>query len=109
MTKTQKISSILSTLTIGAVAGHHIDDIVEKYNLEMNRYPMSIEYKIINNCLSSYKEPISYKIYNKKSEVCICSLEKTELEYDYGNFRLEETKFLDIFEENVRECIATRD
>ena len=36
-------------LTLGGVAGHHIDDIVEKYDLQVNRYPIEVEYEIINN------------------------------------------------------------
>ncbi|MBC8237067.1 MAG: hypothetical protein H8E76_02440 [Helicobacteraceae bacterium] len=108
MTKKQKIVSILSTLTIGAVGGHHLDDIIEKYNLEMGRYPMQLEYKIINNCLSISQTPMAYKVYNKKTEVCICALESAELEYDYENFMLDEDKFLNIFELEAKECLAMR-
>jgi len=109
MTKTQKIVSILSTLTIGAVGGHHIDDIVEKYNLEIGRYPMKVEYTITNSCLSSVEKPMSIAKYRKKFEHCICAFEETQFKYDYASYQLDENEFLDIFEESAKECQATRD
>lgn len=109
MTKTQKIVSILSTLTLGAIGGHHIDDIVEKYNLEIGRYPMEVEYTITNHCLSSAKKPMSNTIYRNKFELCICALEETEFHYDYASYQLDKNEFLDIFEESVKECRTKRD
>lgn len=119
MTKSQKILSALSALpafTVGAVAGHHIDDIIEKYNLEIDRYPVAVEYNIINNCLSNYEEPLSHSMYGNKQDICICSLEATELEYDYASYKLEkvsfnvydvhhEYEFLNLFEKNAEECM----
>ncbi len=111
MTKSQKIFSALSAFTVGGVAGHHIDDIIEKYNLEIDRYPVAVEYNIINNCLSNYEEPLSYSMYGNKQDICICSLEATELEYDYTSYKLEEkslsyeNEFLNLFEKNAEKCM----
>ena len=105
MNKNSKIASILMLLGVGGVAGHNIDDIIEKYNLEADRYPMSMEYKVLNNCISNYNEPISRKIYRNKERVCICTLEKTQLEFSYEDYKIDSTEFLNIFEENVKECI----
>ena len=105
MTKNSKIASILMLLGVGAVGGHNIDDIVEKYNLEADRYPIVKEYEIIENCISSYNEPISRKVYTNKKGICICTLEKTEFEFSYENYKLDNIKFLTIFEENVKECM----
>lgn len=105
MTKKQKITSILMQLTVGAVLGHHIDDIVEKYNLEIDRYPISIEYKITENCISNHSEPIKKSLYVNKKNICICALEKTELDYSYNSFIENKDGFLDIFEEKVEECM----
>lgn len=105
MTKNNKVASILMLIGVGAVAGHNIDDIVEKYNLEADRYPIIKEYEIINNCISSYEEPISRKVYKNKKDICICTLEKTELAYGYEDYKLNELEFLNIFEKNVNECM----
>lgn len=105
MDNKKKVASILMTLTVGGVSGHYIDDLIEKYNLQTDRYPMNIEYKIIEKCISNYSEPIKQEILKNKREVCICALEKTELEYPYKIFIDNKDKFLNIFEMNAIECI----
>jgi len=105
MSNKQKVTSILMALTLGGVAGHHIDDIVEKYNLQVDRYPIKVEYDIIYKCISNYDEPIKREIYLAKKEVCTCALEKVELEYDYTNYQIDYIKFLDKFEIKANECM----
>lgn len=105
MDNKNKVASILMTLTVGGVSGHYIDDVIEKYNLQTERYPISTEYMIIEKCISNYDEPISKKIYGNKREICICALEKTELEYEYELFRNDNNKFLKLFEINVKNCM----
>lgn len=72
MTNKQKITSLIMALTLGGVAGHHIDDIVEKYDLQVNRYPIKIEYEIINNCISNYEKPLARKIIYIKRNLYLC-------------------------------------
>lgn len=105
MTKNSKITSLAMCLGVGAIGGHNIDDIIEKYNLEADRYPIVKEYEIIESCISNYNEPISRKVYIDKKGVCICTLEKTELEFTYEDYKLNNMEFLNIFEENVKECM----
>ncbi len=118
MTNKQKITSLIMALTLGGVAGHHIDDIVEKYNiqtdditekydLQVNRYPIETEYEIINNCISNDEKPIAREIYLEKKEVCICALEKTELDYSYYEYYTNYNTFLDKFELKANECMST--
>lgn len=101
----KKVVSILMALSLGGVSGHYIDDIVEKYNLQADRYPLNVEYSIIKKCISNYSEPISKKVYSNKKNICICALEKTELDYDYSSFNNDKNKFLNIFEINARKCM----
>ena len=105
MTKNKKIASIIMTLIVGGVTGHHIDDIVEKYNLEIDRYPLNVEYKIIESCISNYDKPIKRNLYMNKKSICICALEKTELVYDYSSYKSDKMNFLDIFEDYSKECM----
>ena len=105
MNKNSKVASILMVLGVGAVAGHNIDDLIEKYNLEADRYPIVKEYGIIENCLSNYDEPVSRKVFGSKKDMCICTLEKTEFEYSYEDYKNDSTEFLNLFEKNVKECI----
>ncbi len=105
MNKKNKIASILGIFILGNVSGHHIDDLVEKYNLEIDRYPIKIEYSIIENCISSYDKPLKYSHIRNKKEVCICALDKTELVYDYKSFKYNQNGFIEIFENKSKECM----
>ncbi|MDX4069862.1 hypothetical protein [Aliarcobacter skirrowii] len=105
MTNKQKITSLIMALTLGGVAGHHIDDIVEKYDLQVNRYPIKIEYEIINNCISNDEKPLARKNYLYKKEICTCALEKTELDYSYSSYQKDYNTFLEIFEVKANECM----
>lgn len=105
MDNKKKVATILMALTVGGISGHYIDDIIEKYNLQTDRYPINVEYKIIEKCISNYDEPISERVHSNKRDICICALEKTEVEYSYELFRTDQNIFLNTFEINARECM----
>ena len=105
MDNKKKVATILMALMVGGISGHYIDDIIEKYNLQTDRYPINIEYKIIEKCISNYDEPISERVHGNKRDICICALEKTEIEYSYELFRTDQNIFLNTFEVNARECM----
>ncbi|QKF66539.1 hypothetical protein AVENP_0983 [Arcobacter venerupis] len=105
MTNKRKVTSILMALTLGSVSGHYIDDIVEKYNLQTNRYPMEIEHEILSGCIGIYNESIPIDIYIKKTKICICALEETEVNYSYTSFINDNNNFFNIFELKKRECM----
>ena len=104
MDRKNKIASILGIFILGNVSGHHIDDLVEKYNLEIDRYPIKVEHSIIESCISSHEKPLKRSHIINKKEICICALDKTELEYDYESFQYDTDGFIEIFERNSREC-----
>ncbi|KLD98293.1 hypothetical protein [Aliarcobacter butzleri] len=107
MNNKQKVISILMALTLGGVAGHHMDDIVEKYNLQVDRYPIEVEYEIIYKCISNYEKPLARRIYLQKKEICTCALGKTELDYSYSSYQKDYDVFLNIFEVKANECMST--
>ena len=70
-TKYEKLKKpFLGTVTamiIGSVGGHQI---VEYFDVD--RYPMSVEHSILENCISSYKEPLRIsRIRHKKKYVFV--------------------------------------
>jgi ribosomal protein S27E len=74
--------STMTAIIIGAGGGIFLDK-----KFETDRYPIHIEYNIIDSCLSSHEEPLYRKHYIKKRDICICSLRKTENELDYDDFK----------------------
>lgn len=112
MIKKEKIIPILSVLIIGGVSGHHIDDLIEQYNIqnepivEYTRYPLVKEFEIMQNCISNSKNPLPINLYKKKKDICACALEKTELEYSYNQYLPYDDVFLNIFEKKANECFT---
>lgn len=90
----------LTAIIIGSVGGHQI---VEYFDTD--RYPMSVEHSILENCISSYDEPLSTSIIRNKKDVCVCTFYKTIKEYDYEEYKKNQYDFLNIFESKSRECM----
>jgi len=74
------------------------------YAITDNRYPLDVEYSILEACSSSYKEPLSYSSYGSKKKLCLCALEYTMNEISYVRYKVDEKGFLNAFEENAKSC-----
>jgi len=74
------------------------------YAITDNRYPLSVEYAVLEACSSSYKEPISYSSYGSKKQLCLCALENTMNEISYIRYKVDEKGFLKAFEKNAKSC-----
>ena len=102
-TKYEKLKTpFIGTLTaviIGSVGGHQITEY-----FDTDRYPMSIEHSILENCISSYKKPLRTSYIQDKKNVCVCAFSKTIQDYDYSEFKKNQDKFLIIFENKSKEC-----
>ena len=91
---------MLTAIILGIGGGIFLDE-----TLETDRYPINIEYSIIDSCLSSYEEPLKRGYYKQKRDICICALEKTENELDYSDYKKDKNGFFNIFEREAKECI----
>ena len=89
----------VTAMIIGAFGGHQI---IEYFDAD--RYPMNVEHSILENCISSYNEPLRTSQIRHKKEVCVCALSKTIKNYDYDEFKKDQDEFLIIFENNSKEC-----
>ncbi len=90
----------LTAIIIGSVGGHQV---VEYFDTD--RYPMSIEHSILENCISSYDEPLRTSRIRKKKEVCICALEDTINEVSYSEYKDSNNMFIRVFELKAKDCI----
>jgi hypothetical protein len=91
-------------LAIGLVGGQFAE-----YAFFDNRYPMVVEYSIIEACTSSYQEPVSRTIYGNRKKVCLCAMEDTMNEISYIRYKVEKKGFLSAFEKNADECMERED
>ncbi|MDN3653422.1 hypothetical protein QWY77_11780 [Thalassotalea ponticola] len=74
------------------------------YAITDNRYPMDVEYAVLDACLSSYQAPLRYSSYGSKKSICLCALEDTMNEISYVRYKVDEDSFLDAFRKNAKEC-----
>ena len=92
--------SATAALCIG-VGGFYATD---KYLLAEDRYPVAVEHSIIEACVSSYQEPMSYPLYENKQRICICVLEETMKDVSFKKYNENDAEFLIKFKTNVKQC-----
>ena len=93
--------SATTALIIGIYGTHKIDDIY----FDEQRYPVNIEYELIDGCVNSSSRVLRGSQYITKKEVCSCALEQTMLKIDYSELKKNESNFLTRFKSNIRKCI----
>jgi hypothetical protein len=96
----KRVISVTTALMIG-VGGSYATN---KYLFTENRYPLAVEYSIIESCVNSHKKPLAYSVYGKKREICLCALEETIDDVSYKKFSKDETSFLITFEKKAKQC-----
>ncbi len=74
------------------------------YAITDNRYPLDVEYAVLEACTSSHKQPLSYSSYGSKKKLCLCALEDTMNEISYVRYKVNEKGFLKAFESNAKSC-----
>lgn len=77
---------------------------VDKYLLDEERYPVEVEYAIIDSCVSSSDIALRRRDYERKQEICLCSMKETMSEIPYGEYKKEPLQFLVMFEKNTVSC-----
>lgn len=95
------ILTVTSAIIIGALGYKSIDT----YFLEEPRYPLPIEYSIIEACVNLHKAPLAMKEFETKREICLCSLEETMKDITYDSFKGNEDIFFDTFEGKINDCL----
>lgn len=77
---------------------------IGKHMHNEHRYPVDTEYSIVNSCVSQYSKPLRRVYIQQKKAICICALSKTMRKIDYDDYKNDENKFFDIFEQKATEC-----
>jgi hypothetical protein len=69
-----------------------------------NRYPLDVEFALVESCLNANERPISRGVYQEKKELCLCTAENTMNEISYVRYKINKKGFLAAFKENVKSC-----
>ena len=97
---TKKVLGAGTAFILGVAPAYEIG----KHVHSEDRYPVATEYSIVHNCISSYSTPLKRVQIKNKKAICICALSKTMKKIDYDDFKEDQEKFIDIFEQKATQC-----
>lgn len=92
--------SVTTALIVGAFGSYKADQIF----FTVDRYPISIEYELINLCTNSSRIIMDRERHINKTKVCICALDKTMQEVSYSDLKKSESMFSTRFRNNIGSC-----
>lgn len=90
-----------AALAIGGYAGHKIDDL-----LEPHRYPVAIEYALIESCTTGGRDIAYQRVVTTKFRVCACALEKTQKTIDFKRYQGEPAAFWNAMRAAAPQCMT---
>jgi hypothetical protein len=98
-----KIKKPLKAIGLTAILAYGGSQFIN-YAITDNRYPLAVEYAVLEACSSSHNKPLSYSTYGSKKELCLCALEDTMNEISYIRYKVDKQGFLKAFENNAQSC-----
>jgi hypothetical protein len=93
------IVTTISVLLLGATTTYNL----EQHYIHNARYPVAIEYALINSCATADHRSISRQDLKHKTQACTCALEKTMQKIPYAEYAKDKT-FSASFRSYVDEC-----
>jgi hypothetical protein len=78
--------------------------LVDRNFLETERYPMKIEYAMVNACTNADLSALAAELYQTKQEICLCAVEKTVQALPYSEFTDRRSEFRGLLSSNVDKC-----
>ncbi|MGR5132925.1 hypothetical protein [Vibrio alfacsensis] len=95
----RKLVSASTALFVGAIGGYKVNAALDE-----DRYPLEVEYAIVDTCINSAKNMVSVSFYESKRETCLCALEETEKLVSYSDYKSDQQLFLNNFKLNAKGC-----
>ncbi len=90
-----------SALALGAYGSYKVDVLY----FDKQRYPVEVEYELIDSCINSSSRIMRRSQYIEKKQLCLCALQKTIPDVDYEDLKKNESKFSTRFTDNIAKCI----
>lgn len=92
--------STSAALFVGVFVTHN----VEQAFFDKQRYPLSVEYELIDSCVNSSRMPRTAYRQVDKTKVCLCALDKTTHTISYKDMKKSEPEFLARFKHSIASC-----
>lgn len=94
------LASAATALVIGAIGAYEID----KRFIDETRYPVRVEYELIDACVNLSRVPLTSRQRVKKVKICICALENTMKNVSFKDMQKSESKFVTRFRTSIASC-----
>lgn len=96
----KSILSITGALALGAFSYQQIDE----HFLTKDRYPLRVEYSIVEGCIRGDATPVHSYLLQAKRKMCLCGLEKTTHQISYNEYKKDKKNFYRSFASNALDC-----
>ena len=88
-----------TAIAIGCFGGYNTNNIISDA-----RYPLEVEYAIVDTCVNGAENLISTKRYEEKRDACLCALSATAGEIDYSSIEDDLSLFAAEFKKHSKAC-----
>ncbi len=88
-----------TALFVGALGGYKANNAFDE-----ERYPLEVEYAIIDTCVNSSQNMVDVSWYENKRDTCLCAMSKTEKAIPYSEYKADSKPFIAAFIDNSRNC-----
>ncbi len=95
----RKFVSASAALIVGTLGGYKVNAAFEDV-----RYPLAVEYAIVDSCVNSSSNMVSVSWYTNKRKTCVCALEKTVEKVSYSDYQADRQSFMTSFKFNAMAC-----
>lgn len=92
--------SATTALVLGAYGSYKVTDNLH----DESRYPLRVEYALVDACVNANARPLPSQSYQRKQEICLCALEETIKEVTYREMRKNHEAFLTSMKSRVEAC-----
>lgn len=70
----------------------------------LSRYPLAVEYEIIDRCIGETSYIIQHIWIDRNRKICICALEKTQVNFDYELYKSQKKEMYAELLKNIYMC-----
>jgi hypothetical protein len=97
----RKLITGTAMILLTYVGVHTLNDEVKGYG---DRYPIAVEYALLDSCINGSKNSISQNRYLSKRDVCLCALKEAQEDYPYSDYKDHAKGFVSIFRQYANSC-----
>ena len=78
--------------------------LVDRNFLDDKRYPMELEYALVNACTNGDISALPQRLYESKQEICICTVNKTIRALPYNELDERKSELKTVLSASAKEC-----